>query len=123
MVIKPMRYIYAVIIILALGMLGNTASAIERTRTPNDSTRAADNRPHYTPDKSAMDKRNDKPRDRKDYDDFVDRNNNGIDDRAEQQVDQQESEEKKQDDSKEDRPRTDDSTQSNRDGKSSPRGR
>lgn len=115
-----MRYIYAIIIVLALCLLGGSGFAVERTRTPDDSTRTRGTRPHYTPDKSAMDRRNDSPRDRKDYDDFVDQNNNGIDDRAEQQVDQKESEEKKKEDSSEKQDQTEDSTKGDN---ASPRGR
>ena len=110
--IKPMRYIYAIIMILVFSLFGSSAFAIERTRAADDSTRTRNTRPHYTPDKESMDRRSDSSRDRKDYDDFIDRNNNGIDDRAERNSEQQESDDAGKKDSESKQEKTDDSNNS-----------
>lgn len=69
------------VVVFALAV--QPAAAIEKTKSAADSSRTRTERPRYTPDKESMERR-DNDTDRRDYDDFVDRNNNGIDDRAEQ---------------------------------------
>ncbi len=105
-----MKRIIPILFLVAVWALGGSALAIDRTRQ-SDSLKARNERRGYTPDKDSMKRTDEKQdRDRKDYDDFVDRNNNGIDDRAEQSPDQNQQE----------NPSPADSTGANRDNNNTP---
>ena len=82
------KYIYILIAIALMIVWANPASAIDRSKKDSPAPkqeRPAVDKPQQKPAKNTSDSKatQDTGSRKKNYDDFVDRNNNGIDDRAE----------------------------------------
>lgn len=70
-------------------VIADPVAAIDRTKKPNpppkDKTAVKEKQPEKPPEKQP-EKKTDKSRSKKNYDSFIDKNNNGIDDRAEKKT-------------------------------------